>query len=968
MATSANGDASRDDATKARRYDAFLSYSHAADGKLAPALQTALHRLAKPWYRRRALHVFRDKTSLSATPSLWPTIVDALAASAHFILLASPDAARSRWVQQEVRWWLQHRSPRTLLIVLTDGTLVWDDGVRDFDLLQTDAVPTPLMGAFDTEPLWVDLRWARGESHLSPKDPRFQDGVADLAAPLHGRPKEDLIGEDVRQYRRAMLLARAGVATLAILAVLLAGSTMFAWLQRNEATVQRDAAANEARVRATAQADAEMRRAEAERQQRIATSRELAMGATTQLSVNPELSVLLAAEGVSSYPSSQAKTALREAIGRSHLRATLHGHQAGVISAAFSADGTRIVTSGADRVARLWDASTGQTLSELPATTSRGFMAAFSPDGTRVVTAGDDGQAQLWDAIHGLPLTALGAPSDTVRHVGFSRDGTRFATVSLDGPARIWAAADGQLLRELDARTKLAATSEFSPDGARLVIAGSLTVIEAPANSGPGTPSPPARVRHVGIRSDGTSRIWDANSGRMLAELRGPAGAITNAAFSPDGRRVLLFGRYGNEARVWDAAGGQLLAELANNTGLVPGASFSSDGERVLTASSDGVARVWDAGSWKLLAELRGHAGPLTSAAFSPDGGRIVTASEDRTARVWDATDRQLLAELRGHAGTVTNAAFSPDGARVVTASDDRTVRIWDATGEPTVAVVRNGAHAVTSATFSPDGSRAVVINAGGTALMLETGRWQAVAQWQVHPKLAMSAAFSRDAGRVVVTTGEGAVAHVWDLVAGLMLARLGGGADGIRDAVISPDGTRVAASGWSYPTRVWDAGSGQPLAVFPDHGDSVTSVVFSSDGARIVTASVDGTARVWDAGSGRVIAVLSGHANAVRSAAFSPDGSRVITAGDDGTARIWDVVDGEVLAVLRGHTGPVGSARFSPDGALVLTAGADGTARVYKCDVCGSLDDLIVLVRTRVTRSLTDHERETYLHEARRP
>jgi len=144
--------------------------------------------------------------------------------------------------------------------------------------------------------------------------------------------------------------------------------------------------------------------------------------------------------------------------------------------------------------------------------------------------------------------------------------------------------------------------------------------------------------------------------------------------------------------------------------------------------------------------------------------------------------------------------------------------------------------------------------------------------------------------------------------------------------------------------------------------------VVFSSDGARIVTASVDGTARVWDAGSGRVIAVLSGHANAVRSAAFSPDGSRVITAGDDGTARIWDVVDGEVLAVLRGHTGPVGSARFSPDGALVLTAGADGTARVYKCDVCGSLDDLIVLVRTRVTRSLTDHERETYLHEARRP
>ena len=47
-------------------YDAFISYSHAADGKLAPALENALQRFAKPWYRRRALHLFRDQTSLSA--------------------------------------------------------------------------------------------------------------------------------------------------------------------------------------------------------------------------------------------------------------------------------------------------------------------------------------------------------------------------------------------------------------------------------------------------------------------------------------------------------------------------------------------------------------------------------------------------------------------------------------------------------------------------------------------------------------------------------------------------------------------------------------------------------------------------------------------------------------------------------------------------------------------------------------
>ena len=63
----------------ATAYDAFISYSHAADGKLAPALESALEGFAKPWYRRRALNLFRDQTSLSATPGLWPAIEQRLA-------------------------------------------------------------------------------------------------------------------------------------------------------------------------------------------------------------------------------------------------------------------------------------------------------------------------------------------------------------------------------------------------------------------------------------------------------------------------------------------------------------------------------------------------------------------------------------------------------------------------------------------------------------------------------------------------------------------------------------------------------------------------------------------------------------------------------------------------------------------------------------------------------------------------
>src|SRR6266516_8150237 len=100
-------------------YDAFISYNHAKDNPIASALQSAIQRLGKPWYRRRALRVFRDDTSLSATQSLWPSIENALSQSRFLILLASPESATSPWVNKEVAYWLEHKSAITLLIVLT---------------------------------------------------------------------------------------------------------------------------------------------------------------------------------------------------------------------------------------------------------------------------------------------------------------------------------------------------------------------------------------------------------------------------------------------------------------------------------------------------------------------------------------------------------------------------------------------------------------------------------------------------------------------------------------------------------------------------------------------------------------------------------------------------------------------------------------------------------------------------------
>src|SRR5262249_30019052 len=77
-------------------------------------------------------------------------------------------------------------------------------------------------------------------------------------------------------------------------------------------------------------------------------------------------------------------------------------HQGMVISAAFSPDGTRVVTASWDKTARVWDATTARLVSPLLEHQGGVRSAAFSPDGTRVVTTSDDRAARVWH----LPLAS----------------------------------------------------------------------------------------------------------------------------------------------------------------------------------------------------------------------------------------------------------------------------------------------------------------------------------------------------------------------------------------------------------------------------------------------------------------------------------------------------------------------------------------------------------------------------------
>lgn len=696
------------------RYDAFLSYSHATDGRLAPALEKGLQRFAKPWYRMRALRIFRDETGLSANPHLWSSIAEALDESQHFVLLASPEAAQSPWVEREVEHWCAGKSPASILIAVTDGEAHWDAASRDFDWQRTTALPAALRGRFGEEPRWADLRWARTADDLSLSHPAFRNAIAELAAPLHGRPKDELASEEVRQHRRTLRIARSAAALLALLTAASIAGGLLAVAARNETQHQLDVAESQAIAG----------------QARVDFKSQLSRG------------LLLALEAYSISPTIQARASLVQGLeAASHIVrfVRLPPEPAGTLLpvAAFSPDDkTLAIGSGGQLELRntivRFDVATGRRVGRPLSAPYGAAGLAYSPNGAVLAVANCPALLQT----RFVPMVVVRLRLSTGRRVGptlhnglatdcqhdfghialeFGSGGRTLVAADARGDVTRWDVATGRLSSARGRNADPAASgAAISPSGREIATGGNEVTVWDSASGSPivrpvrsfdrknvtmATAFAPNGSVVAALDDVGTVTRWDSATGREVGTpLRAGNGnapkPYTSMTFSPNGK-LLAVGDISGTVTIFDLAHSELAhvrpvararsspracSSPKNGHVSVVGCAqcgsqcvytYSPDRQTVAVGDSSGDVYLWSALTRRRVRQLWLRYQSTEALAFSPDGKTLAVMSSlgapaPQNMTLWDvSTGTELGTPLVAPSGRAGGVTFGRDGQSV---------------------------------------------------------------------------------------------------------------------------------------------------------------------------------------------------------------------------------------------------------------------------------------------------------------
>lgn len=568
---------------------------------------------------------------------------------------------------------------------------------------------------------------------------------------------------------------------------------------------------------------------------------------------------------------------LWDAISNQRL-ATLKGgkfdHTDEVYAVAFSHDGTRLVTAGADKKVKVWDVRAllpgrretpspqnanqpREPLLDGDAHTHNVYAATFAPGAKDLLASGGhDGKVFLWDlkTKQRQPLNH----EKSVWAVAFSPDGKLLVSAGDEGLVKLWDVNTKQLQKTLEKHDEVVTVVKFSPDGRLLATAS----------------------------DDETVRLWTVGTWEYK-RLPGHKGGVRSVVFSPDGKRLVTAGN-DNIVQLWSVSSGQKLETLEGSEPGVNGLSFLSD-SRLATAGNNGIIRLWNIDARPIVKTVAAHADAVREVAFSPDNKWLASGSNDKDVRIWDAQTWQLKATLKGHTAAVASVYFSPDGKTLASASEDGSVKLWNWESGREKTTLKGDGQGMISVTFSPNGEK---LAAGDGA------------------------------GRV----------RLWDALSGNALGTLVGPQVEVSCIQFSPnEGKWLAAAGTDGTVWVWEVESRRVSRKIEAHNGLTYTVSFSPDG-EFLASSGDGEVKVWDLLDEKAApVVLTGHAFTRAAAMFAPGNDHTLAArGNDGALKLWDTRTWKELLTLRGPSADYNYLAFAPDGKKIATADSSGTITVW--------------------------------------
>src|SRR5437868_129467 len=287
-----------------------------------------------------------------------------------------------------------------------------------------------------------------------------------------------------------------------------------------------------------------------------------------------------------------------------------------VLSVAYSADGSRLISASEDRTVRMWNTNSGTEEARLsegkPVNT-----VVISPDGRTIILGRRDGILELFDTKSLQTLNSIRCHDAAINAAAISSDSKTVATASEDKTVKLWDVKTGSLKAVLSGHSQAVLAAAFGADG--LVVAS-------------------------GGR-DSSIRIWEVSTGKTLQVLSN-AGSVNALSFSPDGSTLVSAASDGR-VRVWIWKTAQLKATLNGRGDAVNAICFSRDGNTVAAGGDDRNVRLWDSRDWKELRVLKGHDLAVTSIAFSSDGKTLAAGAGNNSIALWDPRSGMLKRVLK---------------------------------------------------------------------------------------------------------------------------------------------------------------------------------------------------------------------------------------------------------------------------------------------------------------------------------